>query len=97
MPRAVFDTVVFVRALINPFGVWGRLIFQHGHAYALIISPPVVEEILEVLHRPELTRRFRSLAGLDVARVIEILDQAVGGVRLAADAVTRRAPGTGRP
>jgi len=26
MPRAVFDTVVFVRALINPFGVWGRLI-----------------------------------------------------------------------
>ena len=76
MPRAVFDTVVFVRALINPFGVWGRLIFQHGHAYTLIISPPVAEEILEVLHRPELTRRFRSLAGLDVARVIEILDDA---------------------
>lgn len=76
MPRAVFDTVVFVRALINPFGVWGRLIFQHGHAYTLIISPPVVEEILEVLHRPELTRRFRSLVGLDVARVIQILDDA---------------------
>jgi uncharacterized protein len=76
MPRAVFDTVVFVRALINPLGIWGRLIFQHGHAYALIISPPVVEEILEVLHRPELTSRFRSLAGLDLARVIEILDQA---------------------
>ena len=76
MPRAVFDTVVFVRTLINPFGVWGRLIFQHGHAYTLIISPPVVEEILEVLHRPELTRRFRSLVGLDVARVIEILDDA---------------------
>jgi uncharacterized protein len=76
MPRAVFDTVVFVRALINPLGIWGRLNFQHGHAYALIISPPVVEEILEVLHRPELTSRFRSLAGLDLARVIEILDQA---------------------
>jgi uncharacterized protein len=76
MPRAVFDTVVFVRALINPFGVWGRLIFQHGHAYTLIVSPPVVEEILEVLHRPELTRRFRSLIGLDVAQVIAILDDA---------------------
>jgi putative PIN family toxin of toxin-antitoxin system len=76
MLRAVFDTVVFVRALINPFGIWGRLIFQHGHAYSLIISPPVVEEILEVLHRPELTRRFRSLTGLDLAQVIEILDQA---------------------
>lgn len=76
MHRAVFDTVVFVRALINPFGVWGRLIFEHGHAYTLIVSPPVVEEILEVLHRPELTRRFRSLVGLDVGRVIEILDDA---------------------
>jgi putative PIN family toxin of toxin-antitoxin system len=76
MPRAVFDTVVFVRALINPHGIWGRLIFQHTTAYALIISPPVVEEILEVLHRPELTRRFRSVAGLDLTRIVDILDRA---------------------
>ena len=76
MPRAVFDTVIFVRALINPHGIWGRLIFQHGHVYTLVISPPVVEEILDVLHRPELTRRFRALANLDVARVIAILDHA---------------------
>jgi hypothetical protein len=41
-----------VRALINPHGIWGRLVFQRATAYALIISPPV-EEILEVLHRPE--------------------------------------------
>jgi putative PIN family toxin of toxin-antitoxin system len=76
MHRAVFDTVIFVRALINPHGVWGRLVFQHGAAYTLIVSPPVVSEILEVLHRPELTRRFRTLLGLDLARMIEILDRA---------------------
>ena len=76
MRRVVFDTVIFVRVLINPHGIWGRLIFQYGHAYVLIISPPVVEEILEVLHRPELTRRFRSLEGLNLTRMIEILDQA---------------------
>ena len=76
MRKAVFDTVVFVRALINPFGVWGRLVFEQGHAYTLIVSPPIVAEILEVLHRPELTRKFRSLVGLDVARVVEILDHA---------------------
>ena len=76
MRRAVFDTVIFVRALINPHGAWGRLVFQHGAAYTLIVSPPVVAEILEVLHRPELTRRFRTLLGLDLARVIEILDRA---------------------
>ena len=50
MLRVVFDTVIFVRALINPHGIWGRLIFQHADAYTLVISPPVVAEILEVLH-----------------------------------------------
>lgn len=76
MPRVVFDTVILVRALINPHGVWGRLIFQYAHAYTLVVSPPIVAEMLDVLHRPELTRRFRSLVGLDVARAIEILDSA---------------------
>src|SRR5215208_5087060 len=76
MPRVVFDTVIFVRALINPYGIWGRLIFRHGQSYILVISPPVVAELLDVLHRPELIRRFRSLAGLDVARAIEILGDA---------------------
>jgi putative PIN family toxin of toxin-antitoxin system len=76
MLRVVFHTVVFVRALINPHGIWGRLIFQHADAYTLVISPPVVAEILEVLHRPELTRRFRSLADVHLVRVIEILEQA---------------------
>jgi putative PIN family toxin of toxin-antitoxin system len=65
-----------VRALINPHGVWGRLVFQHGAAYTLVVSPPVVSETLEVLHRPELTRRFRTLLGLDLARILEILDRA---------------------
>jgi putative PIN family toxin of toxin-antitoxin system len=76
MPRVVFDTVVFVRALINPYGLWGRLIFAHADAYHLIVSPPVIQEILEVIHRPELMRRFRSLGGLDLARTIQILEQA---------------------
>jgi uncharacterized protein len=76
MLRVVFDTVIFVRALINPHGIWGRLIFQYADAYTLVISPPVVAEILEVIHRPELTSRFRSLAEVQLARVIEILEQA---------------------
>ena len=76
MPRAVFDTVIFVRSLINPYSLWGRLVFQHADAYQLIVSAPVLREILEVLHRPELTSRFRSLAGLDVARILRTLEQA---------------------
>ncbi len=76
MLRVVFDTVVFVRGLINPHGRWGRLIFTHCPHYRLYLSQPVILEILDVLRRPELTRKFRSLRGMDVARIIEILSQA---------------------
>jgi putative PIN family toxin of toxin-antitoxin system len=71
--RVVLDTVVFVRSLINPHGIWGKLVFAHD--YRLFVSKPVVTEILEVLSRPELTQKFRTLRDMDIARVIEILGQ----------------------
>lgn len=76
MLRVVFDTVVFVRALINPHGIWGRLVFQYHDRYRLIVSQPLLEEILDVLQRPELTAKFRELAGLDRAAVVNLLGQA---------------------
>jgi putative PIN family toxin of toxin-antitoxin system len=76
MPRVVFDTVVFVRALINPQGLWGRLVFEQYQGYRLILSQPVVQEVLEVLHRPEVVRKLRSIQGMDLGRVLEILGQA---------------------
>lgn len=76
MLRVVFDTVVFVRSLINPHGRWGRLVFAYSQDYQLVVSEPVVTEILEVLHRPELRAKFRSLENLDVGAVIELLGQA---------------------
>ena len=56
--RAVLDTVIFVRALINPKGRWGRLLFDHSDKYVIVLSPEIVREILEVIHRPELRRAF---------------------------------------
>ena len=76
MLRVVFDTVVFVRSLINPHSRWGHVVFTHNPQYRLFLSQPVILEILDVLRRPELTRKFRSLRGMDVARIIEILGQA---------------------
>lgn len=61
MPRVVLDTVVLVRGLINPYGVWGRLVFDRASDYRLVVSPPLLAEYLEVVARPELTRKFRSL------------------------------------
>ncbi len=76
MRRVVFDTVIFVRALINPYGPFGRLVFGYRDRYQLIASEPVVRELIDVLHRPELTRKFRSLVGVDVAAVLRVIDEA---------------------
>lgn len=56
--RVVFDTVVVVRALINPAGRWGRLIFERGDSYITIVSPEILREMLDVINRPKLLKRF---------------------------------------
>jgi uncharacterized protein len=76
MIKVVFDTVVFVRSLINPHSFCGKIVFAHSHRYRLFVSQPVVTELVEVLHRPELTSKFRTLAQLDLGRVIAIIGQA---------------------
>ena len=76
MHRVVFDTVVLVRALINPAGLWGRLVFSYFDRYRLVVSPSLVKEYMDVLHRPEITRRFRSTEGIDVRRAIEMIVRA---------------------
>jgi uncharacterized protein len=72
----VFDTVIFVRSLINRSGVCGRLVFTHGERYRLIISEPIVWEVFEVLRRPELTRKYRGLARENLQTILDILAQA---------------------
>jgi len=69
----VFDTVVVLRAYINPGSRWGRLLRQHADRYRLIVSPALVAEYLDVLLRPELLDRFATLAYLDTAAVFALL------------------------
>ncbi len=76
MIRVVFDTVVFVRSLIEPHSRCGRLVFDHYQHYQLFVSEPVVTAILEVLHRPELTTKLRALRNLDLGAVIELIGRA---------------------
>jgi uncharacterized protein len=65
-----------VRALINPHGLWGRLVFEYADLYRLGLSQPIVVEIVEVLRRPGLTRKFRTLQDLDLAAVLAIIARA---------------------
>jgi len=74
--RAVFDTVVFVRALINPKGRWGRLLFELNDRYMVVLSPAIITEILDVLHRSSLRERFPQIDDIAVARALAIIEEA---------------------
>ncbi len=75
--RAVLDTVVFVRALINPKGRWGRLLFELSDRYVITLSPDIIKEILSVLYRPALRERCPAMAEpVELERVLSLLEQA---------------------
>jgi putative PIN family toxin of toxin-antitoxin system len=52
------------------------LLFNYADQYKLCLSAPIVEEILNVLRRPELTRKFRGLGSEGVASVLDLIGQA---------------------
>lgn len=75
--RVVLDTVIFVRALINPHGKWGRLLFELSDRYVIVLSPEIIKEILSVLYRPSLRRRFPEMAEpARLKRILAILEEA---------------------
>ncbi len=76
MARVVFDAVVFVRALLNPRSPWGRLVFDYGDRYQLVVSPAIVDEVVGVLARPKIVHRLSDRPNRDVAAVRAILASA---------------------
>jgi putative PIN family toxin of toxin-antitoxin system len=76
VPRVVLDTVVFVRALINPNSRSGRLLFDEANRYTLIISPATARELIEAIQRPGLSTKYKGLKTINVRNVIEILAKA---------------------
>lgn len=74
--RVVLDTVVFVRALINPHSHSGQLFADYADQYILLVSKPTAQEVLEVLQRPELKRKFKQIGRVDMRRVIDLVSQA---------------------
>ena len=76
MIRAVFDTNLFLRALINPHSRCGRLLNEFVDDYELVLSPAIIREVLEVLHRPQLRAKFPQITQLDIGRIIALFEQA---------------------
>lgn len=71
--RVVLDTVVLVRCLLDPFGWSGALVFERATAYEWVVSPDVVDEYLEVTKRPELVKKFRTVAGRNLDAILDRL------------------------
>lgn len=78
--RAVIDTNVFIRALMNPEGSTAAIIRRNA-AFTLVMSPPIIRELLRVARRPRLKKRFgargyeRAVAGvLDIVRRAHVVD-----------------------
>jgi len=74
--RVVFDAVGYARSLINPPSRWGRLLFDHAEDYELVVSPPLVREMLDILARQRVRRKFRTVAGRDLHTVLGIVERA---------------------
>ena len=76
MLRVIFDSVVFVRSLINPFSFWGQIIFEYSSKYQLFVSSQILIEVLEVLKRSEVVSRFNTLEGRDFEKILKIISAA---------------------
>lgn len=76
MDIVVFDTVVYVRGLLGPYSICGRIIFEYADRYTLATAEPLVRELINVTHRPALTRRFSTLPERDLAATLSILSDA---------------------
>lgn len=65
--KVVLDTVVIVRALLDPESRSGRILFMHAQVYEWIVSGTIIAEYLEVTSLPsiasKLAKRNRSRAG----------------------------------
>lgn len=91
MIRVLVDTNVWISALLNPQGFPARVLnaLKEGR-FKLILSEPLVDELLDVLTRPRLVEKY-GLAPTDVAEFAALLEEkaerveATGELRICRD------------
>lgn len=72
-PDVVFDTQVFLRALINPKSVCGRLVFDWQPDYGLHTTEKINFEVLDVLNRPSIRAKFPQITDALVKLITLVL------------------------
>jgi putative PIN family toxin of toxin-antitoxin system len=78
LPIVVIDSVGFVRMAINPDGPWGAVRALHRTHFEIVLSDQLVFEIVEVLSRSKIKRKFSPFSPSAQA----IQDMLVHGTRV---------------
>jgi putative PIN family toxin of toxin-antitoxin system len=90
--RAVIDTNVWVSAFLSGSGFAARVLDAYlGGGFTLIISEPLLEELVDVLSRPRIARRHgrppeRVAALAAVLREHAVLVPVAGAIQICRDA-----------
>ena len=71
--RVVLDTVIYLRAAINPYSPYGRLLSESGTSFRLVVSRPILREVVEVLTRPEFRVKFPRLDAALFERIVPMI------------------------
>ncbi len=75
MIKAVIDTVIFVRALIKPAG-YNSEIIKRIDEYELFVSADILKELLDVLHRSGLKKKYDPSGIISISDILNILSDA---------------------
>lgn len=71
--RVVVDTNILVRALIMPHGTGGPVLLRLRQAeYTLLYAQPLLEELIDVLNRPRIRRKY-NLSQDDIKTVVGLI------------------------
>jgi uncharacterized protein len=71
--KAVIDTQIFLRAAINRRSLPATIVFDLRNEYQLVTSLAIVQEVRDVLHRPELRTKFSTLTDEVISQILALL------------------------
>ena len=81
--RAVLDTCVLVSAFLTPAGYPGQILrLWNADLFELVVSPPMIEELSNVLRRPRIKGKY-GYSAQDVKAFLQAIDQNAAEVNIA--------------
>lgn len=71
--RAVVDTNILVRGLIKPQGTVGPILLRLRHGdYTILYAQSLLEELVDVLNRPRIRRKYQ-LTDEDIQTIVSLI------------------------